>query len=62
MEQSVADRIRQRLEEFTYDLESGTILEQKYRCKRVLIQPKTAPFKLKPRDRGPDTRVRGSAA
>jgi len=32
---SVAERIKQRLEEFTHDLESGEKIEDKYTCRKV---------------------------
>jgi putative transcriptional regulator len=47
MNASVAERIKQRLEEFTQDLESGAALERKYTCRRV-------EFRLKPRPYSPE--------
>jgi putative transcriptional regulator len=42
MNPTVADRIRERLEEFTNDLENGTVIQNKYTCRKVefLLKPK----------------------
>ena len=35
MNQTVADRIKSRLEEFTNDLEAGKVIQEKYTCRKV---------------------------
>lgn len=47
MNPTVAQHIRQRLEEFTHDLERGSIIQHKYTCRKV-------EFKLKPMLYKPD--------
>jgi putative transcriptional regulator len=47
MNPTVADRIKERLEEFTHDLENGEIIQDKYTCRKI-------DFRLKPKPYSPE--------
>ena len=44
MNPTVANRIRERLEEFTKDLENGEIIQDKYTCRKVEFNLKPMPY------------------
>jgi DNA-binding transcriptional regulator YiaG len=41
---TVADRIKSRLEEFTNDLESGQVIQEKYTCRKVEFRLDPQPY------------------
>src|SRR5271165_4391606 len=45
MNPTVADRIRERLEEFTVDLERGDTIQEKYTCRKVEFRLEPRPYK-----------------
>jgi putative transcriptional regulator len=44
MNSTVANRIKERLEEFTNDLESGETIQAKYTCRKVEFRLKPKPY------------------